>query len=78
LEQTISITAISSISPLGISSQEIWENYKEKTHCISFEDFNGISTPVSRIPKEAKTFISALKSENSHYKSLDDSVLFGI
>ncbi len=78
LQQTISITGISSISSLGISSEEIWKRYKSKSHCISFKDFGGEKTPIAKLTVEAKQEIISLRNESHHYESLDDAVLFGI
>ncbi len=78
MQHTISITGISSISPLGISSDGIWEKYKDSSHCISFEDFEGESTPIAPLCTASKQVIESLRKETSHYKALDDSVLFGI
>lgn len=76
--EPISITGISSISPLGITSSGIWEQYKSDNHCISFEDFNNSVTPVAKLSESAKKEINNLRVENSHYEALDDSVLFAI
>jgi len=70
----ISITAISSISPLGISSEEIWGNYKKKKHFISKRD----NTFVSELSQEVKDEILLLKASDQKYKSLDNSVLYAI
>ncbi len=78
MQQTISITAISSISPLGILPDEIWERYKNDSHCISFRDFNGEQTPIAQLPIEARQVIEQLRADNHHYEALDDSVLLGI
>ncbi len=78
MQQTISITAISSISPLGILPDEIWERYKNDSHCISFRDFNGEQTPIAQLPIEARLVIEELRADNHHYEALDDSVLLGI
>ncbi len=78
MQEPISITGISSISPLGISISEIWEQYKKPSHSISFQDFEGVQTPIAKLTAEAKQIISAIREESDHYKSLDDSVLFGI
>ncbi len=74
MNQPISITAISSISPLGISPKTIWENYKSKAHF--FTKKNG--DLVAYLPTEAKKEIEQLRHSNSKYKQLDNSVLFGI
>lgn len=78
MQQRISITGISSISPLGISSGDIWEAYKDSSHCISFKDFEGKQTPVALLSEEAKQIIKELRAENSHFEALDNSVLFGV
>ncbi len=78
MQQKISITGISSISPLGISAEEIWNNYKTSSHCISFKEYSGEQTPVAELSSEGKHVISKLRSESQQYRSLDDSVLFGI
>ncbi len=78
LQHTISITAISSISSLGISTEEIWRKYKEASHCISYKDFNEEQTVVAELSERAKQVIQELRTESDHYKDLDDSVLFGI
>jgi len=78
LQQNISIIAISSVSPLGISREEIWRKYKEDSHCISFEKYNEKQIPVAKISKETRFLIEALRAENSHYKPLDESVLFAM
>ncbi|WP_062057500.1 beta-ketoacyl synthase N-terminal-like domain-containing protein [Aquimarina longa] len=78
MQEAISITGISSISPLGISSDEIWRAYKDPSHYISFKEYGGVSTPISLLSKEAKQMIENLRNENSHYEALDDSVLFGV
>ncbi len=78
MQQIISITGISSISPLGISTGDIWRKYKDTSHCISFEDFGGELTPVAVLTAEANQMIKQLRKESAHYEALDDSVLFGI
>ncbi|MBQ4819811.1 beta-ketoacyl synthase N-terminal-like domain-containing protein [Aquimarina sp. MMG016] len=74
----ISITGISSISPLGITEEEIWKAYKSLEHNISFEEFETEKTPVANLSAPGKKIIEKLKSSNAHYQNLDDSVLFSI
>jgi len=74
LNQPISITAISSISPLGFQSESIWSNYQSKNHF--FSKIN--NDLVAQLPVEAKQEILKLRDSNSKYKQLDDAVLFGI
>lgn len=78
MKHPISITAIRSISPLGHSNEAIWKNYKSANHLISEKVIGNLKVLVSEISSESKGLIDNIKSENSKYKSLDDSVLFGI
>ncbi|MCC1485276.1 beta-ketoacyl synthase N-terminal-like domain-containing protein [Winogradskyella immobilis] len=74
MNQPISITAISSISPLGFQSESIWRNYRSNRHF--FSEING--DLVAQLSEEAKQDIAKLRNSNSKYKQLDDSVLYGI
>lgn len=74
MKQPISITAISSISPLGFKAAEIWENYKSNKHF--FSELNG--NLVAQLPDFAQKEIETLRYSNLKYKQLDNSVLFGI
>ena len=74
MNQPISITAISSISPLGFSKEIIWKNYVSKSHFFTKKGDH----LVAQLPLEAKQEIEKIRHSNSKYKQLDDSVLFGI
>lgn len=78
MQKPISITAISSISPLGKSLDEAWENYKNDTHCITEKSFENGHALVAEITKEAKQEIENLRQSDQKYKSLDDTVLYAI
>ena len=78
LKQPISITGFSSISPLGITEEEIWKAYKDPSHCISFKTYGGEQTPVAVLTVKGKQSIENLRTENRHYEPLDKAVLLGI
>lgn len=78
MPQTISITAISSVSPLGSDPNVIWENYLNEKHLFSENDFGSQKNLGASLPTDLKLAIEALKKSDSKYKSLDDSVLFAI
>lgn len=78
MKQPISITAIASISALGSSQKEIWNNYLTDAHFISEKKFNGFSAFVAQLSDADKNEILALKNSDQKYKNLDDSVLFAI
>ncbi len=78
LQEQISITSISSISPLGYKMEDIWSAYKKGTHCISGDIYNGIETPVAKLTVDAQKEIAVLRSSDANYKDLDESVLYAI
>lgn len=74
MNKPISITAISSISPLGFTKDNIWKNYKSKSHNFSLKS----GDLVAELTTEAKQEIEKVRQSNIKYKQLDESVLFGI
>ena len=76
--QPISITAISSISALGISLEEVWSNYKKAEHLFVQQNFDDNQEWVAALNQNAKNEIKQLRNSDSKYKKLDDSVLFAI
>ena len=74
----ISITAISSISPLGISTEEVWQNYKTDRHFFKKVRFGTTEDWAAPLQEEAKNAIQQLRKSDSKYKDLDDTVLFTI
>ena len=78
MTELISITAISSISPLGISQKEIWNAYQHDTNLLSKINFEGENTWVGELTKEGKRKIEELQSSDSKYKNLDKSVLYAL
>jgi 3-oxoacyl-(acyl-carrier-protein) synthase len=78
LSQPISITAIASVSPLGINREAIWNHYQNTEHCFTTHDFDGKPALAASLDAASKKIITALRTYDSKYKSLDDSVLFAI
>ena len=76
--QPISITAISSISALGTSLEEVWLSYGKPEHFFVQRGFNHQQEWVSALHKNAKSEIETLRKLDSKYKKLDDSVLFAM
>ena len=74
----ISITAFASISPLGVSSNEIWGNYLKDSHLLCKKKFGDTYEWVAQLSEETKREINFLKASNSKYKNLDKTVLFAI
>jgi len=76
--EPIFITAISSISPLGTSLKETWENYKRPDHFLQEKTYSNIRAWGSSLAEEAQQQVFDLKNSDSKYKQLDESVLYAI
>lgn len=78
MNQSISITSISSISALGILSDEIWANYTSNAHLLQQQKIGSGTNWVATLPKAAQQEIELLRNSDPKYKNLDNSVLFAI
>jgi 3-oxoacyl-(acyl-carrier-protein) synthase len=78
LSKIISITAISSVSPLGNTAASIWENYKNSNHCFTSQFLDHKQTLVALLDDDSKAAAEALKQSDIKYKSLDKSVLYAM
>ncbi|MBW4361115.1 beta-ketoacyl synthase N-terminal-like domain-containing protein [Flavobacterium taihuense] len=78
MSQTISITAIASISSLGNSPQTIWENYLSDIPCFSKQFLDHSTTLVAALDSNSKNEVEALRQSDIKYKSLDKSVLYAM
>ncbi|MFM2369620.1 MAG: hypothetical protein RL619_1930 [Bacteroidota bacterium] len=78
LSQTISITAIASISPLGNTPEVIWENYLNENHCFTKHDLDYQKTFVAALDNDSEQVVDELRESDNKYKSLDKSVLYAM
>ncbi len=78
MKQKIAITSLSSISALGNTPDEIWNNYLSDKSFIDYKVFNGKDTPVAQIPERVKTELKELRNSDSKYRALDETVLMAI
>ena len=78
MQHPISITAITSISPLGNNPKTIWENYLNNQHCFSTKNMNGANPFVATLSKDDAEEIEKLRKSNKHYQDLDKSVLMAM
>ena len=74
----ISITAFSSISPLGNDAEVIWERYLDNQHSFSKQFLDQQETLVAALDAKSKEIVAQLRESDNKYKFLDDSVLFAI
>lgn len=76
MSKIISITAIASVSPLGATSQTIWENYCNEKHCFTTHFLDHKETTVAKLDSVSEEVVSGLQHSDIKYKSLDKSVLY--
>ena len=78
MKEPISITALSSISPLGISIEDAWNVYQNLDHLFVRKKIGEKPEWIAPLPEFAKKEIEILRKSDSKYKNLDDSVLYAI
>lgn len=78
LKEPIYITALSSISALGDSPEDVWQAYQGDTHFLSKSKIGSQEVWNSALPPKIMEDIALLRRQNEKYKNLDDSVLFAI
>ena len=78
MSQTISITAIASVSPLGNESETIWNKYQNPNPCFQSRFLDQKETWVGSLDEDSKAQVAALRQSDSKYKSLDNSVLYAM
>jgi 3-oxoacyl-(acyl-carrier-protein) synthase len=74
----VAITSVASFSALGSDIETVWENYQNPTSLISEKQIGEHKELVCALPSDLAEIKSALASEKSKYRHLDDSVLYGI
>jgi 3-oxoacyl-(acyl-carrier-protein) synthase len=78
LSQIISITALSSVSPLGNNLEIIWENYLKEQHCFVNKVIDKTPAFVAPLDSVSAAKVELLKQSDIKYKFLDNSVLYAI
>ena len=78
MQEPIAITALSSLSSLGSTSHEVWENYLQPNHFLELKKFGDSSEFVAPLSADAKKLLKELAKSDSKYKALDPSVLMAI
>ena len=78
MSQIISITALSSVSPLGNDPKIVWENYLNENHFFAKKNLDKAPTFIAQLDSDSALKIELLKQSDSKYKWLDRSVLYAI
>lgn len=74
----ISITSLASISPVGSTPGEIWENYLSPAHYLMRLSIGHQKDWVAEIPPAAKALVEDIALSDPKYKVLDKSVLYAM
>ncbi len=74
----VSIVSLSSFSPLGNTTQQVWENYLKTASLIKQLPVNGKVVPVAPLTDNLKDITLKLPENDTRYKNLDPSVLYAI
>ncbi len=77
-EQPITITAISSISSLGKSTEDVWDSYQQEKHLFEKRSLGDHKDWIAPLSQTAKRAINSLRSSDAKYKNLDDTVLYAL
>lgn len=78
LKQAINITAISSISALGNSLEEVRGAYRNQSHNLIETKIGNDLVFTGSLPQYIKDEIDLIRSSDNKYKNLDASVLYAI
>ena len=78
MKTPIAITSIASFSPLGKTSDDIWEEYLNPRSLIIEKQIGNTSALVSPLSETLANEVQTLRDSDVKYKSLDNSVLYAI
>ncbi|TDN95533.1 3-oxoacyl-(acyl-carrier-protein) synthase [Salegentibacter sp. 24] len=78
MKSPVFISSFGTVSALGQSKAEIWNNYKTPKHFITKHMFGNKEAFAAFLPKEVRNDIETLRNTNSQYGKIDESVLFAI
>jgi len=78
LNSKIAITSFASVSPLGDDSVSVWDAYQSEQSFIKLNQIGTSTVFASFLSEENKQKVATLRSSETKYKFLDDSVLFAI
>lgn len=78
MQQPIAITALSTLSPLGSTAEEVWQNYNNPSPLFQLVPFGNTLEYVAPLSTASKKVLKEIAKSDSKYKSLDPSVLMAI
>ncbi|WP_275314972.1 beta-ketoacyl synthase N-terminal-like domain-containing protein [Tenacibaculum bernardetii] len=72
MKEPISITSFASVSALGSTPEQIWENYLNTKHFLTLRE----NVWTGSLNQQDKLAITAIRNSDNKYKNLDDSVIY--
>ncbi len=78
MSEFISITAISSVSPLGNDPKVIWNNYLDQNHSFAKQYLDKSEVYTAKLDDNSRQIVADLQDSDIKYKSLDKSVLYAM
>ncbi|SEC27296.1 3-oxoacyl-(acyl-carrier-protein) synthase [Tenacibaculum sp. MAR_2009_124] len=78
MNRRISITSIASLSALGSTFEEIWDNYNEEKHFLNEREYENFNAWVAELKTSDRELVQELSRSDLKYKDLDDSVLYAL
>lgn len=78
MKDPIGIVSVGSVSPLGSTSEEIWNSYLQETHFLSQRPETDFPEPAGWLPTALKTSAEKLRTEDPRFRNLDNSVLYAV
>ncbi len=78
MNRRISITSIASLSALGSTFEEIWDNYIDEKHFLNEREYENFNAWVAELGEPDQRSIEQLRVSDIKYKDLDESVLYAL
>lgn len=78
MKEPISITAISSVSALGNTLEEVWQSYTEPAHLFSSIQLEKEEVWGAQLNTSSKEAIEKVRNDDPRYGQLDQTVLFAL
>ncbi|WNW00951.1 beta-ketoacyl synthase N-terminal-like domain-containing protein [Tenacibaculum sp. HL-MS23] len=72
MKEPISITSFASVSALGSTPEQIWENYLNTKHFLRLKE----NVWTGSLNQQDRLAIAEIRSSDNKYKNLDDSVIY--
>ncbi|WBX71497.1 beta-ketoacyl synthase N-terminal-like domain-containing protein [Tenacibaculum retecalamus] len=72
MKEPISITSFASVSAIGSTPEQIWENYLNTKHFLTLKE----NVWTGSLNQQDKLAIEEIRNSDNKYKNLDDSVIY--